>query len=349
MARGVLRLEEVLKIQQKIIPEMIEVMEKRYNILRNIYYNQPIGRRMLARNLDISERIVRTEINFLKEQNFIEITLPGMIITPYGEEVIDKLKNYIHQIKGLNDLEEIIKERLGIKNVVIVPGNLDEDLNVMKELGKASANYLKSILDDGNVIALTGGTTVRDVVENMPKLNNLTNVTIVPARGGMGRNLETQANTLVSKLANKFNCNYKLLHAPDNLSSEAVNAMVKEKSVKDILDIIYSANVLIYGIGRADEMARRRGLSNEEIEMLKLKGAVGEAFGYYFDREGNVVYYTPTMGIKNHHIGDVEHIIAVAGGGSKGEAIISTELNNKNGVLVTDEGAAKEILKLFNN
>ncbi|WP_315117458.1 sugar-binding transcriptional regulator [uncultured Clostridium sp.] len=342
-------MEEVLKIQQKIIPEMIEVMEKRYNILRNIYYNQPIGRRMLARNLDVSERIVRTEINFLKEQNFIEITLPGMIITPYGEEIIDKLKNYIHQIKGLNDLEEIVKEKLGLKNVIIVPGDLDEDLNVMKELGKASANYLKSILTDENVIAITGGTTVKEVVENMPKLSNLNNVIIVPARGGMGRDLETQANTLVSNLANKFNCNYKLLHVPDNLSSEAVDAMVKEKSVKDILDIIYSADILIYGIGRADEMAKRRGVPNEEIEILKFKGAVGEAFGYYFDREGNVVYSTPTMGIKNQHIGNVEHIIAVAGGGSKGEAIISTELNNKNGVLVTDEGAAKEILKIFNN
>ncbi|GAA0727876.1 sugar-binding domain-containing protein [Clostridium malenominatum] len=341
-------MEEVLKIQQKIIPEMIELMEKRYNILRNIYYSQPIGRRMLSRNLELSERIVRTEINFLKEQNFIEITLPGMVITPQGEEVIDKLKNYIHQTKGLNDLENIIRQALGIRDVIIVPGNLDEDLNVMKELGKVAANYLKSILSDSSIIAITGGTTVKDVVESMPKINNLNNMIVVPARGGMGRNLETQANTLVSNLANKLNCNYKLLHVPDNLSSEAVNAMVKEKSVKDILDVIYSANILIYGIGRADEMARRRGLSEEEMEMLNLKKAVGEAFGYYFDREGKIVYSNPTMGIKNEHIGNVEHIIAVSGGESKAEAIIATELNNKNGILITDEGAARKMVRLFN-
>ena len=341
-------MEEVLKLQQKIIPEMIELMEKRYNILRNIYYNQPIGRRMLARNLELSERIVRAEINFLKEQNFIEITLPGMVITPHGEEVIDKLKSYIHQIKGLNDLENIIQQKLGIKNVLIVPGNLDEDINVMKELGKATANYLRSILSDGDIISLTGGTTIKDVVESIPKINNFNNVTVVPARGGMGRNLEIQANTLVSNLANKLNCNYKLLHVPDNLSSEAVSAMIKEKSVKDILDIIYNADILIYGIGRADEMARRRGLTSEEMDMLNSEKAVGEAFGYYFDREGKIVYSNPTMGIKYEHIGNVEHVIAVAGGASKGEAIIATELNNKNGVLITDEGAARKIIKHFN-
>ncbi|WP_027623757.1 sugar-binding transcriptional regulator [Clostridium lundense] len=340
-------MEEILKLQQKIIPEMIELMEKRYNILRNIYYNQPIGRRILARNLELSERVVRTEINFLREQNFIDITLPGMIITSEGEEIIEKLKNFIHDIKGLSELEHSLKKKLGIKNVIIVPGNLDEDITIMKELGRASANYLKSILVDSQIVAITGGSTVKDVIDNMSKMNNLSNVMAVPARGGMGRNLETQANTLVSNFANKLNCNYKLLHVPDNLSNEAMNAMMKEKDVKEILDIIDDTDILIYGIGRADEMARRRGLSSEEIQKLVHKGAVGEAFGYYFNRQGEVIYSTPTMGIRNEQIGKIQHLIAVAGGMCKAKAIISTEINNTNSILVTDEGAAREILKLF--
>lgn len=348
MARGVLYLEEILKLQQKIIPEMIELMEKRYNILRNIYYNQPIGRRILARNLELSERIVRTEINFLREQDFIDITLPGMIVTSDGEEIIEKLKNFIHDIKGLSELESSLKKKLEIKNVIIVPGDLDEDSTVMKELGRASANYLRSILTDDQIVAITGGSTVKDVMDNIPKINNLNKVMVVPARGGMGRNLETQANTLVANFASKLNCNYKLLHVPDNLSNEAMNTMMKEKDVKEILDIIDNANILIYGIGRADDMARRRGLSSEEIHQLIHKGAVGEAFGYYFNRQGEVVYSTPTMGIKNEQIGKINHLIAVAGGRCKAEAIISTEINNTNSVLITDEGAAREILKLFN-
>lgn len=349
MTRGVLYLEEILKLQQKIIPEMIELMEKRYNILRNIYYNQPIGRRILARNLELSERVVRTEINFLREQNFIDITLPGMIITSEGEEIIEKLKNFIHDIKGLSELENSLKRKLGIKNAIIVPGNLDEDSTIMKELGRASAGYLKSILANNQIIAITGGSTVKDVIDNISKMSNLNNVMAVPARGGMGRNLETQANTLVSNFANKLNCNYKLLHVPDNLSNEAMNTMMKEKDIKETLDIIDDSDILIYGIGRADEMARRRGLSSEEIEELVHRGAVGEAFGYYFNRQGEVIYSTPTMGIRNEQIGKIEHLIAVAGGTCKAEAIISTEINNTNSILVTDEGAAREILKLFSS
>ena len=69
-------LQEILKLQQKLVPEFLELLEKRYNILRTIYYEQPIGRRVLANNLGIGERIVRTEIDLLKKQNLIEINTP---------------------------------------------------------------------------------------------------------------------------------------------------------------------------------------------------------------------------------------------------------------------------------
>lgn len=119
-------MEQILKLQQKIVPELVELLEKRYNILRTIYYNQPIGRRVLANNLGIGERIVRTEINFLKDQDFIEINTPGMNVTKKGEEIINKLKDFIHEIKGLSDIESAIKESLKLKQVIVVPGDLYE-------------------------------------------------------------------------------------------------------------------------------------------------------------------------------------------------------------------------------
>ncbi|EHK2348916.1 sugar-binding transcriptional regulator, partial [Clostridium perfringens] len=33
---------EILKLQKIIVPEMVELLVKRYNIIRTIYYNQPI-------------------------------------------------------------------------------------------------------------------------------------------------------------------------------------------------------------------------------------------------------------------------------------------------------------------
>lgn len=340
-------MEQLLKLQQKIVPELIELLEKRYNILRTIYYNQPIGRRVLANNLGIGERIVRTEINFLKNQDFIEINTPGMSITKNGEEIIDKLKDFIHEIKGLSDIENAIKESLKLKDVVIVPGDVYEDKTVMNELGRTAASYLKSTIKSDSIIGVTGGCTIKEVIDNMPKMAHVKNVMVVPARGGLGRNVEIQANTLAAKLADKVEGSYKLLHVPENLSDKAMNTMMEEEDIKDILNIIHNANMLIYGIGRADQMARRRGLSNEEIEKIEQVGAVGEAFGYYFNKQGDIVYATSSIGARIDDISNIETRIAVSGGKNKAEAIISTEINNNNSVLITDEGAAREILSII--
>ncbi|WP_251862097.1 sugar-binding domain-containing protein [Clostridium sp. Marseille-Q2269] len=340
-------MEDILKLQQKIVPEMLRLLEKRYNILRTIYYKQPIGRRVLANDLEIGERIVRTEINFLKSQSLIDINSSGMTVTKEGEKIIEKLKSFIHEVKGLKEIEDVLKNKLEIFQVIIVPGNLDEDETVKNELGKAAANYLKNIVQDKDIIALTGGSNVKEVIDNMPKINTLKDVVVVPARGGIGRNVEMQANTLVANLASRINANYKLMHVQDNLSEIALKAVMEEKSIKEVLDIIYEVNILIHGIGIAEVMGRRRGMAPEEINYIKENGAVAEAFGYYFDTEGNVVYSSPTIGIKRENIKNVDKLIAVSGGQKKAKAILATELRNKNSVLITDEGAAREIINIL--
>ena len=341
-------MQNILKLQQKVVPELIELLEKRYNILRTIYYNQPIGRRILASDMCIGERIVRNEINFLKSQNLIEVNASGMFVTPDGEEIINKLKGFIHEIKGLSKIEKFIEERLKLQQVIVVPGDVEIDKSVLKELGKAAAGYAIDIIKDDSIIALTGGSTVKEVVDSFPRNNKYNNILVLPARGGMARDVEIQANTLVARLADKLSGNYELLHAPDNLSNAALETMLNEKDIKSIIDKIKSAEVLIYGIGIAKDMARRRGLSEDAIKELEELGAVGEAFGHYFNELGEIIYSTPTIGIKNEDVKNSKTLIAVAAGKNKAGAIIATEMNRSSTVLIIDEAAAEEIINIIN-
>ncbi|WP_072988547.1 sugar-binding transcriptional regulator [Clostridium cavendishii] len=341
-------MQDILKLQKLIVPEMVDLLEKRYIILRTIYYNQPVGRRVLANMLGLGERIVRTEINFLKTQELIEINTPGMSVTNNGEVVLEKLKEFIHEIKGLSETEEQIRKALGMRKVIIVPGNVSEDANILNELGKAAANYAKAIIKNKDIVALTGGSTIKEVVDSFPKVSGLNDILVVPARGGMGRKVETQANTLAARLAEKLNGNYKLLHVPENLNWQVLETLTKEDEIREVVATIHKANILIYGIGRADNMARKRGLSKAQQEELLRLGAVGEAFGCYFDKNSNVVSVSPTLGINLNDISKISTHIAVAGGADKVDAILATELNREQGVLITDEGAAMEIIKFLN-
>lgn len=340
-------MQEILKLQQKIVPELMDLLEKRYSILRAIYYNQPIGRRILANRLGIGERVVRTEVNFLKDQNLINVGVPGMTVTSEGELIIDKLKDFIHEFKGLNEIEDIIKAELNIKEVIIVPGDIEEDYTVMNELGRTAAQYVKKVIKNKHIIAVTGGSTIKELVDNMPSMPYFNDTIIVPARGGMSRKVEIEANTIAASLANKLGATYRMLHLPDNLSNEAFTTILNEKSIKDVIDTLQKADVVIYGIGRADEMSRRRGFTTEEIEKILDMGAVGEAFGYYFNSDGKVVYATHSIGLMIEELKNIQISIAVAGERSKAEAIVATMRNDENGVLITDEGAAKEIVKIL--
>ena len=340
-------MQEILDLQRKIVPELVEVLEKRYNVLRTIFYNQPIGRRMLASELNLGERVVRNEIDLLKSQNLIEINTPGMTVTKDGQHVLEGLKEFIHQIKGLNDIEESIKSFLGLKDVVIVPGNVEENPATLKELGKAAANYMKNIIKDNDIIAITGGSTIKEVVEAFPKVNNFSDVLVIPARGGMGRKVESQANYLAAALANKVNGTYKLLHIPENVSVEVLEGLLKEKQIKEVIENIHNADILIYGIGNAIHMAKKRGLSEEYISKLENLGAVGEAFGCYFNKESKVVSENTPIGININDAKKINTHIAVAAGENKVEAIIATEMNNSNAVLVTDESAGRKIAEFI--
>jgi central glycolytic genes regulator len=339
---------EILNLQQKIVPELLEVLQKRYSILKTIYYNAPVGRRMLSNLLGMGERVVRTEINFLKKQNLIDITSEGMKVTEEGEEVLDKLKYLIHDIKGLYEVEKYLEKSLNVKKVFIVPGDADDNEIILNEIGKTAANYIKERLNDNNIIALTGGSSVKKIIDNIPHIRLKNDIMVVPARGGMGGNVDMQSNTIAAKLAEKLGAKYKMLHVPDNLSDSALKTIQKEKSIKEVLELINNSDILIYGIGRATKMAEKRGLGKNIIQKLEDLGAVGEAFGCYFNIEGEIIFSTPTIGIKNEQMINIETSIAIAGGKRKARAIIATEMYSKSSVLFTDEGAAMEMMKILN-
>lgn len=344
MSKGVFELQEILELQKKIVPELVNTLEKRYNVLKTIFHNEPIGRRVLAEVLNIGERTVRTEIGFLKDQGLIEINTSGMTVTSEGVEIINKLNDFIHEIKGLSEVEKKIESFLNLKKVIIVPGNVDENPLVLKDLGKACSNYVKDVLKDDSIIALTGGSTLKEVVEAFPRITSLSKIQVVPARGGMGKKVETQANTLAASLAKKLNGTYKMLHISENLSLDIIGTLLKEEAVKSVIDTIHKADVLIYGIGNAVQMARKRGVPESEIENLINNGAVGEAFGCYFNKDSKIISETTAIGIKINQARKIKTHIAVAGGENKVESIIATEYNDITGVLVTDEAAANGIL-----
>ena len=189
------------------------MLERRYRLLRTILFLAPVGRRALAQRLAIPERRVRNEIEVLREANLVTIDSAGMRITPEGEEVLTELKNYIREIYGLTELEKSLAQMLGIKKVIVVPGDSDSDEVVKKDLATATARFLRKVVKDHDILAVTGGSTLSEVANSFPTERIARNITVVPARGGLGEDVNLQANSIAANLANRLGGQYRLLHA----------------------------------------------------------------------------------------------------------------------------------------
>lgn len=339
-------MKNLLEIQKKLIPQAIELMERRYSILRQISLSEPIGRRTLSNILDISERVVRSETEFLKEQGLIDVQVSGMTITEEGAILLDDLKDIMKDIMGLSTLQDKVKDKLGIKKVLIVPGSYDKNESLLRDVARCGAEYFLDIVKDGNIVSITGGSTMLEFSNSIKTDKKYHNVTVVPARGSVGKDVETQSNAVVASISRKLNSNYKLLHIPDELGEEAMKTLTQEPQIKETIETIQESDVLIFGIGRADEMATRRKLPIEQVEEIISKGAVGEAFGYYFNKDGEIVYKLNTVGINLESFKEVRNSIAIFAGTRKAEALIAVSKINKDIVLVTDEESAYRILEL---
>ncbi|MED0702484.1 MAG: hypothetical protein C6W58_16170 [Bacillaceae bacterium] len=338
-------MKSLIEAQKKLLPDLLQTMQKRYQILQSIRLMQPVGRRSLSNNLGISERILRGEVQFLKEQNLIHIHPSGMTLTKEGDDLLSSLEEMMKDVLGLTFLETTLKEKLHLDEVIVVSGDSDHSPLVKKEMGRACAQCIMNHLQDDEVVAVAGGTTLAAVAEMMIPLGHHRNVLFVPARGGLGENVENQANTICAKIAERAHGKYRLLHVPDQLSKEAYESIIEEPEIKDLLKIIRSAKMLVHGIGDAQTMAERRKTPKEDFEKIKKGKAVGEAFGYYFNQKGEVVHKVQTVGMQLEDLKNIRNVIAVAGGASKAKAIKAYMNQSLATILVTDEVAAKELLR----
>ena len=79
-----------------------------------------------------------------------------------------------------------LAQHLQLEKVCVVPGNADCDDQVLSEVGRNAALRLRSFLQSGSTLAVTGGSTMREVAFAIPHGSPM-NVMVVPARGGIGR------------------------------------------------------------------------------------------------------------------------------------------------------------------
>lgn len=335
-----------MEAHSKLVPEMVQVLQERFRVLKYIKMAGPIGRRPLGEMAGISERETRTTIDLLRTQQLISVAKNGATITDEGLAVLEALEPTMEKWTGRYSLKQRLKDFLGISAVKIVAGDCDDSAVTKNLLGLKTADEFLGHIRDGQVVAVTGGSTIASIPHYIEKTSDLQDLLFIAARGGIGEDIGLQANVIAASFAEACGGKYRSFYYPDSLSEETHKAFSNEPSVKKMIQLYDEVDCVIHGIGEALTMANLRESSEEEKALLEKTGAKGEAFGYYFDRTGKAVHRIRTIGIQTEQLTRVPLIYAVAGGKSKAEAILAyLSTAPKQTVLITDEAAAEEMLK----
>ena len=338
--------ENTLSVISRLAPDLMEKLVARAMVLERLSILQPVGRRALSQRLGMSEREARLVTDILRADGLVESSAAGMVLTRDAYEMLGSIGELVRDRSGLTTLEAQLQKLLDVEKVRIAPGNSDENPEVLNEIGTLAGVRLRRLLAPGMILAVNGGTTVQAVSQHIPRGADI-DVTVLPARGGLGKSIESQANTLAQHIAVSLGGRHKMLYLPDNVPASAMKELMKLDEIREPLEEIQHADVLLYGIARADEMAKNRLMSAETIKTLLSQGATAEALGHCFDINGRLLASASGLGLPEDSFSRIPICIAVAGGARKAEAILAVTRHHKNTYLITDEAAASRILELI--
>ena len=296
-----------------------------------LYYQMDFSQIEVAKKLGVSRPTVSRLLQQAKEEGIVEI------------RITDPSENC--RLLGAE-----LEEKLGLKKAIVSAVPMYEDNVVKKAIGKDAAEYIGSIVKDGDVIGVTWGTTMYQVAQHLED-KSVRDVKIVQLKGGVSHSQKkTFASETLHLFEKAFDATLYQLPIPAIVDHVVVKQAIEaDRHIRRLLTIGKEATIAVYTVGvpRTDSLLFQLGYFTEEDEKVISECAVGDIASRFFDRDGKICneqLNARTIGIELDDLRKMEQSILVAGGIKKVDGIwgaIKAKLCN---VLITDAYTAKILL-----
>ncbi|MFK9093775.1 sugar-binding transcriptional regulator [Bacillus salipaludis] len=291
------------------------------------YYNEGMTQNEIAESLNLSRMKVIKYLEIAKANNIIQFKIN-----------LDKFVDM--------ELQNKIKQHYHLQDIYIVPAS---NQNSLDSLAKAAAHYIEDRITSDTMINVGYGQAVSRTLGHL-NISTKYKVTFVSLSGGVKFYIPTAIESSSDYYTNPH-FNHYIMPAPLVVSSgHLAKQLINEKPIKKIFEMIPYSNITIIGIGAVNERAtivKEEYLNTNEIEIIKSLGAVGDLLSQFYDINGKVIDYKLHKQLVSTDINllkSLNHVVAVAGGLEKREAIIGALNGGYIDVLITDEVVAKSLV-----
>jgi DNA-binding transcriptional regulator LsrR (DeoR family) len=299
-----------------------------------LYHVQGLRQVEITERLHIHQSTVSRLLKRAEQEGIVRITLT----TP----------------KGLHtDLEDALQTTFSLREAIVVDSIDDED-QLVKDLGAASAFYLETTLKPTDVVGISSwSAALLAMVESMRPSPRAAGASVVQILGGIGNpGAEAHATQLTRRLAQLLSGPATLLPAPGVVGSpDARRVMLKDRYVLEAVELFRTVTVALVGIGAVEpsKLLARSGnvFSPHELRQLSRRGAVGDICLRFFDQRGEPVS-TPlndrVISMELDALHRVPRVVGIAGGRRKTAAIRGALAGRWINVLITDRLTAERLL-----
>lgn len=241
-----------------------------------MYYYQNLPMKKIAHELKVSHSTVSRLLSWARSQGLIEIR--------------------INDIRGRADsLEESIKLHFKIKNVQIVPvPEIAGERTWQERVAKVASNYLNQCIESGMILGVAWGGTINLVAANLtPK--SLVGVQVVQLNGGeiVSHPSANHPGGLITQFAKNYEAKAHLFPVPTFFDyPETKQALWRERSIQQILELHRQADILLYTIGssRGHLMSATymgNYLQESDFQEMEEHGIVGDIANIMIRQDGS--------------------------------------------------------------
>lgn len=250
-------------------------------------------------------------------------------------------------------LEQALEKKYGIRQAIVV--DVDESApasQIKHAIGSAAAHYVETRLRPNDLVGISSwSSTIRAMVDELHP-QSIKARGVIQLLGGVGPNGNVQATILTQNLAAQLDCPAWLLPSQSiEHSVEERAKLVASDDVAEVVNKFAEVDVAILGIGELEPSQLLKNSGNYYGEaMLKTlaeRGAVGDICLHYFNAQGKPVLSKeedPVIGMELSQVRDCPHVVALAGGNDKANAIRGALHGGYIDVLITDYPTARELL-----
>lgn len=239
-------------------------------------------------------------------------------------------------------LESELASRFELEEARVIPGM--EGVAPSHRLAQAAAQFLMQRLPSKSLLAVGWGEMVSAAIQRLGHLANEREFDFVSMTGGVQSYVDGMRAVGLDRKA-------YLVPAPliCNLPETAA-LLLKESSVRTVLNMSLNADYALVGIGALDDKAsvvRAGCVHPADLPAMRRLGAVGDVLCRFIDADGQEVplpIHERVVGLSLAQLRTTTRLIAAAAGAEKVEAIRAALAGNFIKIFITDEPTAEALL-----